>query len=199
MLRLDTRCYLIFANVTFSVLLQIVIHPQYHPASLRNDVALIILEKPFRLAENVIPACLPHQGMRFDGKRCITLGWGKNSYKKGSYQPILKKIELPIVPSGRCLKELQKARLGPFFHLHRSFLCAGGEANKDTCKGDGGGPLFCPIVGHPERYQQVGIVSWGLTCGLRNTPGVYANTALFIDWIDFTLRVYGFDINVYKY
>lgn len=127
------------------------------------------------------------------------MGWGKNSYKKGTYQAILKKMDLPIVPHGKCLEALQKARLGPFFHLHGSFLCAGGEENKDTCKGDGGSPLVCPIKGHPGRYQQVGIVSWGLSCGLQNTPGVYANIPLFMDWIDFTLGVNGFEINIYKY
>lgn len=175
------------------------IHPQYHASSLRNDVALLILEKQFRLTENVVPTCLPYQGMKFDEKRCITMGWGKNSYKRGTYQPILKKLELPIIPRDKCLKALQNARLGPFFNLHISFICAGGEANKDTCKGDGGSPLMCPIVGQPGRYQQVGIVSWGLTCGIHDTPGVYVNMAIFIDWIDFTLSVHGFEHSIYKY
>ena len=26
---------------------------------------------------------------------------------------------------------------------HKSHLCAGGEEGRDTCTGDGGGPLFC--------------------------------------------------------
>lgn len=179
--------------------MQVIIHPQYHAGSLRNDVALVILQRPFRLTENVVPACLPYQGMQFDRNGCITMGWGKNSYKRGSYQPILKKMELPLVARKTCLKSLQTARLGPFFNLHVSFICAGGEANKDTCKGDGGSPLVCPIIGQPGRYQQVGIVSWGLTCGLQDTPGVYVNLAIFIDWIDFTLGVYGFNSNIYKY
>lgn len=127
------------------------------------------------------------------------MGWGKNSYKRGSYQPILKKMDLPVVPRGDCLIALQKARLGSLFELHNSFICAGGEDNKDTCKGDGGGPLICPITGQPGRYQQVGIVSWGLTCGVHNTPGVYVNIAIFIDWIDFTMSVHGFDSTIYKY
>lgn len=202
---MDLNCSLDFITFNRSVkplnysFFQVVIHPQYHARSLRNDVALIILDKPYRLTVNVMPACLPRQGMKFERERCIAMGWGKNSYKKGSYQAILKKMDLPLVPHGKCLEALRTARLGPFFQLHGSFLCAGGEDNKDTCKGDGGSPLMCPIVGQPERYQQVGIVSWGLSCGLQNTPGVYANIPLFIDWIDFTLGLYGFDINIYKY
>lgn len=142
---------------------------------------------------------MPYQGMKFDRKRCVTMGWGKNSHRKGTYQPILKKLELPIVNQNKCLRTLQNARLGPFFNLHDSFICAGGEDRKDTCKGDGGSPLMCPIAGQRGRYQQVGIVSWGLTCGLQNVPGVYVNIALFVEWIDFVLGFYGFDSRIYKY
>ena len=60
-----------------------------------------------------------------------------------------------------------------------------GEDGVDTCKGDGGGPLFCPLVVDPERYVQVGIVAIGLECGLPNVPGIYASVPYglcFIKW-----------------
>ena len=43
-------------------------------------------------------------------------------------------MELPIVPRDKCLDSLRKTRLGPYFQLHDSFICAGGETGKDTCK-----------------------------------------------------------------
>lgn len=54
--------------------------------------------------------------------------------KAGEYQVILKKIDLPIVPRGKCVDLLKKTRLGPNYKLHESFICAGGEIGKDTCQ-----------------------------------------------------------------
>ena len=56
------------------------------------------------------------------------------SGKEGRYQVILKKVNLPVVPRNTCLEALRKTRLGPYFKLHESFICAGGEQGKDTCK-----------------------------------------------------------------
>lgn len=140
------------------------------------------------MTENIGIVCLPSQqtNERNDFiRKCIASGWGKNSYEKGTYQSILKKVHLPTVARNKCEKLLQFARLGPLFQLHNSFICAGGESYKDTCKGDGGSPLVCPIKHSADgRFEQIGIVSWGLTCGLQNTPGVYVNVALYRMWID---------------
>lgn len=54
--------------------------------------------------------------------------------KEGKYQVILKKVELPVVPRGPCINALRTTRLGQFFKLHESFICAGGQLGKDTCK-----------------------------------------------------------------
>lgn len=90
--------------------------------------------------------------------------------KSGKYQVILKRVELPVVPREPCVNALRETRLGPHFELNKSFICAGGERGKDTCKGDGGSPLVCPVNGEPNRYYQAGIVAWGIGCG-DATPG----------------------------
>lgn len=133
------------------------------------------------------------------------IGWGKDVFgKEGKYQAILKKIELPTVPFGLCQDQLRKTRLGRRFVLHDSFMCAGGEAGKDSCKGDGGSPLVCPVDGKPGHYYQAGIVAWGelinnwnlnpfiiivnfelgIGCGEKDVPGVYVNVGKFRTWID---------------
>ncbi|XP_044761176.1 phenoloxidase-activating factor 2-like [Coccinella septempunctata] len=164
---------------------RVVSHREYYAGALYNDIALLLLESPVEIAENVNVICLPPQGSVYDYSRCYASGWGKDVFgKEGKYQVILKKIDLPIVPRDKCVDELRKTRLGKYFELHESFVCAGGEKGKDTCKGDGGSPLVCPIKGQTERYVQVGIVAWGIGCGDTNTPGVYANVAKFRNWIE---------------
>ncbi|PNF30937.1 Tryptase-2 [Cryptotermes secundus] len=176
----------------------IVIHPDYYAGALYNDIGLIFLDSAVEYAENVDVVCLPPQGAIFDHSQCFATGWGKDSYgKEGRYWVILKKVQLPVVPRAACVEALHKTRLGPYFKLHESFICAGGEQGKDTCKGDGGGPLVCPFANDPSHYQQAGIVAWGIGCGENNVPGVYTNVALFRDWIDEQIAYQGLNPSLF--
>ncbi|XP_025193800.1 spermosin-like [Melanaphis sacchari] len=179
---------------------KIVTHPDYYAGGLYNDVALIFVENPFSLQDNIQLICLPSTNDIFINDMCYSSGWGKtvsyNNYtivKKtesgktkefGQYQvSILKKVELPIVPRSKCMDILRTTRLGPKFVLHDSFICAGGQEGKDTCKGDGGSPLMCPYKDDPDHLVQVGIVAWGINCGLADIPAAYVNVAGFMYWI----------------
>ena len=71
----------------------------------------------------------------------------------GEFQTTLHKVDLPIVDSASCQASLRTTRLGQAFQLHPSFICAGGQANKDTCQKDGGGPLVC--ADQSGRFTQV--------------------------------------------
>lgn len=132
-----------------------IIHEQYYPAALFNDVALLFLAEPIDLGPESDVVCLPRPNEVFDGSRCFATGWGKDQFGKftfnqlvidhklnqslptgqaGKYQHVLKKIELPVVPNVACQNSLRKTRLGQAFRLHESFVCAGGEPGRDTCK-----------------------------------------------------------------
>ncbi|KZC12025.1 Serine proteinase stubble, partial [Dufourea novaeangliae] len=178
---------------------KVIIHENYHAGALRNDVALLILTEPVEIAENVDIVCLPEYNTVHDESRCFASGWGTDKFgKEGQYQIILKKIELPIVLHDRCQSMLRETRLGKYFHLHESFICAGGEPGKDTCKGDGGSPLMCPSRNDPSRYEQVGIVAWGIDCGENSAPGVYANVPYLRKWIDDQMAGNKLDNTVYN-
>lgn len=56
---------------------------------------------------------------------------------------------------------------------------------------------MCPIAGVPGRYYQAGIVSWGIGCGEKGIPGLYANVALFRTWIDQQMNAKGFGVATY--
>jgi len=61
-------------------------------------------------------------------------GWGKNAFgNNGMYQSILKEVDVPVLSQADCQTALRKTRLGNFFVLDTSFMCAGGEAGKDAC------------------------------------------------------------------
>lgn len=164
---------------------EIVTHAEFYKGGLFNDVALLFLEQPAKLMETVNTICLPPKDYSFDLARCFASGWGKDVFgKQGTYQVILKKIELPIMPRDQCQTALRSTRLGRRFKLHTSFICAGGEKGRDTCKGDGGSPLMCPIPGTVNQYYQAGMVAWGIGCGEDGIPGVYVNVPMFRAWID---------------
>jgi len=175
-------------------------HPNYNERSLANDVAIIELEDPFQLDQHINTICLPPSGYVSSSKNCFASGWGKDVFgKQGKFSVIQKKVPLPIVGFNECQTALQQTRLTSKFRLDTSFICAGGVPGVDTCQGDGGAPLVCP-VGNPaqNRYSQSGIVAWGIGCH-EDHPAVYANVALARDWIDSQIRYIGLDTSYYTY
>ncbi|XP_041988778.1 phenoloxidase-activating factor 2-like isoform X2 [Aricia agestis] len=180
---------------------EVVVHKDFNKNNLFYDIALLFLKSPMDLAPNVGVACLPPARERAPhAAPCLASGWGKDKFgKEGRYQVILKKVEVPVVERRQCQESLRRTRLGHFFELHSSFMCAGGQPGKDTCKGDGGSPLVCPIEYQQDRYVQNGIVAWGIGCGEDGTPGVYVDVANLRDWIDDKIAGHGYDPKVYTY
>ncbi|KAF9415747.1 hypothetical protein HW555_006717 [Spodoptera exigua] len=176
------------------------IHKDFIKRTLFYDVALLFLAKPVELAPNVGVVCLPAPNVpQEEGTRCLATGWGKDKFGKGGhYSTVLKKVVLPVVNHNSCEKILRsKTRLGQVFSLHSTFMCAGGERDKDTCTGDGGSPLSCPI--DTDRFVQSGIVAWGVGCGEDGVPGVYVDVSTQRNWIDDKIIGKGYDPKVYTY
>ena len=58
-------------------------HPAFDSSSLSNDLALLSLDSPFSLADNVVPVCLPDQTgqyVQYDKAGCVATGWGKDQW-----------------------------------------------------------------------------------------------------------------------
>jgi len=167
------------------------IHPEFDGRNLQNDFALLYTAEEFELSSHVDTVCLPTPEELFEADTCFATGWGKDRFgSAGNYQVVLKEIDLSVVNHDQCEDSLRKTRLGRRYRLHDSFICAGGENGKDTCKGDGGSPLVCPSKYDPNTYVQAGIVAWGIGCGEDGTPGVYASVSKAVCWMDYTMSCY---------
>ncbi|XP_067638203.1 phenoloxidase-activating factor 2 isoform X2 [Eurosta solidaginis] len=158
------------------------IHPNFNSANLQNDVAIVRLASAVSLAtkSTVGTVCLPTT--TFVGQTCYVAGWGKNDFgPTGAYQAVERKVDVPLITNAACQTQLRATRLGQPFQLDSSsFICAGGEAGKDACTGDGGSPLVCQ---NNNIWYVVGLVAWGIGCGQGGIPGVYVNVATYLAWI----------------
>jgi hypothetical protein len=102
----------------------------------------------------------------------------------GTGSPRLKQVTLPLIARDECIRIVAQAYDKPasgFSHIDAATVCAGDIAGgRDSCNGDSGGPLSLDI---DNRRVQVGIVSWGPGCAVKNTVGVYASVPYFEPWI----------------
>ncbi|KAL1380880.1 hypothetical protein pipiens_013884 [Culex pipiens pipiens] len=171
-----------------AIVSNIISHEQYNANSqFENNIALLVLNQPFELLENVQLICLPPPNFSYGQGNCVTGGWGKIHFGDTSQINIMKRVQLPIVDRYQCQDALRTTKLGPAFALDESYICAGGHDGVDACTGDGGAALACPDASG-RVYHQVGIVAWGVGCGLKNIPAAYTNVAMFSGWIEEKLR-----------
>jgi len=160
-------------------------HPNLDVDNHHNNFALLFMSSAFEEMPHISPICLPQPGKKpLDGEYCVSHGWGKDEFGSGGkYQTRLKEVVVPVVNNDQCQEDLRsKTRLGEYYELDPSFICAGGKLGIDTCKGDGGSPLVCQK--QQGTWYQSGIVSFGIGCGETGFPAVYADVAFAACWID---------------
>ncbi|CAG9821117.1 unnamed protein product [Phaedon cochleariae] len=150
-------------------------HESYNPYDVNqyHDIGLLRLAREVTMSAFVKPICLPKssfdQAIEFSGKNLTVAGWGSTGEKMES--PV--KMKLVVI------------------NLNVGQLCAGGVKNKDSCRGDSGGPLmslYADEMGEINWYS-IGVVSFGPSpCGMENWPGVYTKVANYVPWIVSKLR-----------
>lgn len=70
----------------------------------------------------------------------------------------------------------------------------GGVKGQDTCTGDGGSPLVCPIPGQSEYFYQAGIVVGGIGCGDKDVPAFYVDVFKYMPWIRSNADAHGIEL-----
>ncbi|KAI8423519.1 hypothetical protein MSG28_012622 [Choristoneura fumiferana] len=126
------------------------------------------------LGDFIRPICLPSRDVTVkppEFLRFFAAGWGSNGTL---FSDVKQHVDLPYVPLNICQIPIKN-------RLNENQICAGGEAGKDSCKGDSGGPL---MIENGETFELVGVVSYGhLRCGTKDFPGVYTHVYKYLDWI----------------
>jgi secreted trypsin-like serine protease len=149
----------------------IFVHPKYDGiTSEAYDAAVLKLD---RRVKNIAPARIPKQddnALETPGGSATVAGWG-NTKKQGRifgqrdrYPNRMQQAQVPIVADNEGKRVYDSSYV-------KALMVAAGEEGKDTCQGDSGGPIF---VEKATGFFQIGITSFGIGCGARDFPSVYA-------------------------
>ncbi|QYG93480.1 trypsin-like serine protease [Iamia sp. SCSIO 61187] len=152
---------------------EIRVHPLWNRSLIRNDIALLRLDRP-------VPPQVPNQALARPGADAplpdtveTAVGWGDLAHSSGTYPPDLREVELLAQHPSTC-----EGVFGASFFSATASICAWAR-QRGTCQGDSGGPVFVAGV-------QVGVVSYGAVCGEH--PSVFARVSTFSGWIGSQVR-----------
>ncbi|XP_043208971.1 venom protease-like [Amphibalanus amphitrite] len=182
-------------------------HPEFRNVrgrgnvGLFSDVALLKLDKDVSFSGVTKPLCLP-ETTRTDSeyerlRRSYIAGWGLTSFQ-GSSSPRMLWASVNITEHQTCQEAYRRTRAATVMDEH---ICANGNdltqpgcdpgvndqsclGGVDACGGDSGGPLMLRLPrGNRQRWEAIGIISFGNGCGSPTQPGIYARVDHFLDWI----------------
>uniref|UniRef100_A0A8C1S6Z8 Suppression of tumorigenicity 14b n=1 Tax=Cyprinus carpio TaxID=7962 RepID=A0A8C1S6Z8_CYPCA len=155
---------------------RIISHPHYDHLSYDNDIALMELDSPVTLSQNIWPICLPEATHDFPaGKSVWITGWGKQREEVDAVASVLQKAEVRIINTTVCSRLMDDG-------ITPRMICAGVlSGGVDACQGDSGGPMTSTESN--GRMFLAGVVSWGDGCGRRNRPGIYTRVTEYRSWI----------------
>lgn len=147
------------------------IHPGWDRARLRNDIALIRLDRPVpdgTPLQQIAPSGAPPAA----GTLETAVGWGDMAHQGQQYPTQLRHVDLHAQDNRDC-----RDYFGPIYDA-TAHICAW-ASGKGTCQGDSGGPVYAGGI-------QVGVVSWGAYCG--SDPSVFARVSTYSTWIRWQVR-----------
>uniref|UniRef100_A0A224YPR8 Transmembrane protease serine 9-like protein n=1 Tax=Rhipicephalus zambeziensis TaxID=60191 RepID=A0A224YPR8_9ACAR len=148
-------------------------HPKYDNHRFINDIAVLVVDRPFEYGSNARPICIPTAPMNITNMKTIVAGWGLLQ-EGGNPTNRLRYTTVRVVTEQWCSK-VYPQRFDGYVEY-----CAYRKGT-DSCQVDSGGPAIVRVDG--GRYVQVGILSYGTGCAREYEPGVYARVDVFIPWL----------------
>ncbi|CAL8124019.1 unnamed protein product [Orchesella dallaii] len=165
-----------------------IIHPEYEPPRIYNDIAILRLSTQLSLDRYVLPACIPTPLKAPRANSSLeACGWGLQDDEAFPTNSILQVSNITTLGSRKCNKIYEDE---PDKHvkypegLLKSQICATGEDAK-ICRSDSGGGVY--VREQQCLFHVVGITSVeSKQCGMES-PSVYTNVASYQDWIESTV------------
>lgn len=154
-------------------------HDQFNPITHNNDLAVLRLANPINLPHNTIEEALLQDRILAENVDCSFSGWGAASNLTDVLNVEKRVVSAPIVNRLTCNTLANAGR------IEEAMLCAGILIGAGTpplvpqtvCRGNIGGGLYC-------NGRLSGILSFGLSCGNPQQPGVYIQPRFYQAWIN---------------
>lgn len=156
---------------------QVIVHEDFDPNTLDNDIALLHLSKPASIKPiRLIDAGDPDELTSPDSLAKI-IGWGATS-EGGPGSQLLLETEVSIITQAAANQALSPFGSSITDNMIPALVAGGG---KDTCQGDSGGPFVVQDL--DGKWVLAGVTSWGIGCARPNLPGIYSRISNYRDWI----------------
>jgi secreted trypsin-like serine protease len=163
-------------------------HPNYDVTTMDHDFMLIFLDGTvthdveFVKLDSSID--LSNEMLETNSTQLTVVGWGvKDTNAAFASSNELMEVDVNLISNEECeqssgiINGEEDNYNGKIFD---SVMCAK-DFGKDSCYGDSGGPLV--LKSNQGTDVQVGVVSWGHGCALKDFPGVYSRVSSTYDWI----------------
>ncbi|XP_073846029.1 venom serine protease [Musca autumnalis] len=157
---------------------RIINHPNYASTSSStiNDISILVTVVPMDWSRGVGPICLPWHQLTdsFAYIQVDVAGWGTLSFA-GMKSNTLQKAQLATVENRVCQQHyntttIQNSHICTYDFMGRS---------QDTCQYDSGGP----VIMRGQRFQLLGLISFGQSCGQRHGMGVNTRITSHLPWL----------------
>nr|ACR15975.2 serine protease 19 [Mamestra configurata] len=158
----------------------VIMHPNYYPRFLTNDIAMIYLPRNAMTNFNVRPIRLPNNSevwSTFERDWAVAAGFGKTSDQQGHASSVVSHVALQVINNNQCAQLLQSNNF-----VSSGTLCTSGFGGVGICGGDSGGPLAA--YDNDGQPFLIGVSSFAITNGCqRSLPSGFARVTSYLNFI----------------
>jgi secreted trypsin-like serine protease len=177
-------------------------HPCYTPKADEDhdDIALIELATPVTITNLGGPFALVN-GLNGSvdlptGSSVTLAGFGTTKPDGTEASASLLEVGVKTVSKENCVKQNPKSNENKWINFDH-VVCTGGEAGKDSCSGDSGGPA---MLQQGKDQWVVGVLSKGSqlpdangNCAVADRYGMYTLTSIYAGWIEAVISGQAFE------